>query len=118
MSFRSTLKTIVDNLMVMFVVPIWLMKFLPFTRTKIIYSAFTNFEVQLRGLIDCERRGETNHKNDSVLRTLVGHEEGKSDRRGLNDSEIIGNAFALLLGGYESTYRPVTIGSHNSEASS
>lgn len=102
MSFRTTLKTIVGSIMLMFVVPIRLMKIIPSTRMKQTYSAYTDFEKELRELIDHERRGDTKHKNDSILRALVQSKDGRVE---LDDSEIIGNAFVLLLGGYESTYR-------------
>jgi cytochrome P450 len=77
------------------------------------YSAYTDFEKELREIINHERPGERKHKNDSILRALVEHRKENSDSRGLDDSEIIGNAFVLLLGGYrESTYRLLTIQAH------
>jgi cytochrome P450 len=107
MSFRTTLKTIVDNIMLMFVFPIPVMKLFPSARMKQTYSAYAEFEKVLHELLDSERRGETKYKNDSILRALVEHEKAEKDGHsdgGLDDSEIIGNAFVLLLGGYESTY--------------
>ena len=71
-------------------------------------NAYGEVDQYLQELVDLEKNRTETVEVNSILKLLVDHSvegPGTHKERGLlQDRDIIGNAFVLLLGGHESTY--------------
>lgn len=106
LSFLDSLRLVVDKLLILFLYPKWMLR-IPFKPLREARLAHQEFGYYLRELIEAAK-ASNNHSN-SALKALIKHsteagEINKKDRRVLNDEELLGNAFIILLGGYETTY--------------
>jgi cytochrome P450 len=90
LSFSQSLRSLVDNIILLFIFPRWVFK-LPMKRLQHTQIAFDEVGRYMEEIISEEK--ETDH---SVLQALV---KGGV----LNKSELVGNAFVILLAGHEST---------------
>jgi cytochrome P450 len=107
MTFRESLRTIIKNITLLFIIPRWMFK-LPLKRMQSTIEAYGEVDRYLQELIDLEKNRPETIGVKSILKLLVDHSvEGRGtlkERGLLQDRDIIGNAFVFLLGGHESTY--------------
>src|SRR5271170_5649953 len=90
LSFIQSLRSLVDHIILLFIFPKWVFK-LPMKRLQDSQIAFNEVGRYMEEIISEEK--EMDH---SVLQALV---KGNV----VNKSELVGNAFVILLAGHEST---------------
>ncbi|KAI9890664.1 MAG: hypothetical protein M1814_003733 [Vezdaea aestivalis] len=123
MSYRESLGLLLDNIFIVLLVPGWILRWLPFEKTKTTYKAFnewTQYQLDLfERKKDQIRSGQVDEATDLMGALVVGSgltqevlaeaaTSPKASQPGfskqlLSDSEIIGNVFIYLLAGHETS---------------
>ncbi|PKS05762.1 hypothetical protein jhhlp_007591 [Lomentospora prolificans] len=132
MSFIDTIATVLERILWLLVLPEWLLRFLPFKKTRDAAEAYTNYikymdelleekleqmrkgdvekepGMDIMGQLVCSTYGDATSANGK----LNGATNGFANRTGgrstvetgkLTKSDIIGNAFIMLVAGHETT---------------
>lgn len=106
MTFRESLRVVINNLIPLFLFPRWMFR-LPIEKLRLTQEAYGEVGQYLQELVDLEKSRDENVGVTTIMKLLVDHSiEGRGtlkERGLLQDRDIIGNAFVLLLGGHEST---------------
>ncbi|KAJ2905525.1 hypothetical protein MKZ38_005169 [Zalerion maritima] len=115
MSFIESLEQTLEKIFLKLLVPKFLLKNLPFQATKVAYDATENFSNYMKELLKYKQRaiqaGDGGEPGMDIMGQLVhtqyGREKssgkGKKEQIKLDDQEIIGNAFIMILAGHETT---------------
>jgi cytochrome P450 len=102
-SFLAAIQLLVGKLILLFLLPTWTLQ-LPLKPMRDTKLAYDEFGLYLCELIEKERQHGTGL--NSALKALIDHSVdniGLSKDHRLTDDELLGNAFIILLGGYETT---------------
>jgi cytochrome P450 len=107
MSFRESLRTVIDNIPVfMFISEAW-RKILPFNYLWTLEKSFAESNQYFKEFIELEKEEKpSNNGVRTILGLLVEDTTDNPQSKGdiLSEKEIIGNAFIFLLAGHETTY--------------
>ncbi|TVY78334.1 Cytochrome P450 4c21 [Lachnellula suecica] len=112
MSFEKALSTLLEYMTLVMIVPEWLLKRLPFHKAREAYEAFLNWRQYMNELFAqkvIEARAGQKAEGMDILGALVKSSYGdtsraeKGEKLVLSDSEILGNAFVMLVAGHETT---------------
>jgi cytochrome P450 len=107
MSFQDTIHATLDNIITFVIVPRFLLR-LPVKHFREAKRAFDELSQYVLELIETVKRGENAkpEAGDNILTNLVKHSvhiwQGSKDKA-LQDDELFGNAFVLLVAGHETT---------------
>ncbi|KAG9239645.1 cytochrome P450 monooxygenase-like protein [Amylocarpus encephaloides] len=108
MSFENSLSILLDRLFLVLMLPEWLLKRLPFQITKEAYESFINWRQYMNQIFaqkvseaKAGRRSEGMDIMGSLVRSSYG--KGESGKAILLDSDILGNAFLMIVAGHETT---------------
>ncbi|RFU25289.1 hypothetical protein B7463_g11045, partial [Scytalidium lignicola] len=121
MSFEESLKILLEKLILVLIIPRILLKYLPFDATKKAYESFTNWDKYMKELFEQKvQKASTADKTEggmdimgALARSSYGDsshgslKKGPANRQRLSDSDILGNAFVILLAGHETTANSV-----------
>lgn len=101
--FRDAVNAMLDNLLTILLVPKKLLM-LPIKHLRQAELGYSEFASHMWDLIDSAKRlGKTDEQN--LLTVLVKHAAQEKAQEGyLQDQEILGNTFAFLIAGHETTY--------------
>jgi cytochrome P450 len=114
LSFKDSLQLFVDHLTLIFIMPIKLLRLLPFAHTKLAAQAWDDFSKYLTELLDEKTEQARNGNAVDVGMDLMGHLARSSQELvdvgtkkgpeiGLTRDEILGNAFVMLVAGHETS---------------
>lgn len=118
MTFAQSLATVLERILLMLILPMGLLKYLPFQATKAAFEARWNYEKYMQEFLEDKKEDALNGGDSQgqggmdIMGQLVGAKYGKSskslkakrpDEAQLSDSDIIGNSFIILLAGHETT---------------
>lgn len=108
MSYTYAIHCLLDNIILQFLVPRWLMKKLPFSRLNKANEAYEEWGNYMKEAVEKKRTElevgkDTKDESMDILGQLVKSQiQTKSDKSSqLEDSEILGNMFVLILAGHE-----------------
>ncbi|KAH8820906.1 cytochrome P450 monooxygenase-like protein [Xylogone sp. PMI_703] len=120
MSFEASLRILLDRIPLVLLAPAPLLKYLPFESTREAYESFTNWGKYMKELFAQKvQKARTTDSLDegmdimgALARSSYGNPtHGSSGKKQpvnrLSDSEILGNAFVVLLAGHETTANSV-----------
>ncbi|KAL2073765.1 hypothetical protein VTL71DRAFT_11091 [Oculimacula yallundae] len=124
MSFENALNTLLENLIWIILTPKWILKRLPFKGARNAYDSYNNWRQYMNELFAQkveEAREGTQTEGLDIMGVLVrssyggltpAHgrksspgraEKGEVDKPILSDSDILGNAFVMIVAGHETT---------------
>lgn len=110
MTFVDSLATVLERIMLLLVLPRWLLQILPFKATKAALEAHTNYnqymEEFLQDKIEAARSGDASVDDGmDIMGQLVRAKYGRKDKDAvqLADSDILGDAFIMIVAGHETT---------------
>jgi cytochrome P450 len=126
MSFESALSTLLDRLILVLLTPKWLLQRLPFKGSQEASESFANWTQYMDELFSrkkIEARGYQRREGMDIMGSLVASaygenpnpcketpsssvsvlEKGEIGKPILSDSEILGNAFVMIVAGHETT---------------
>ncbi|RDA95787.1 hypothetical protein CP533_5178 [Ophiocordyceps camponoti-saundersi (nom. inval.)] len=101
MSFVDTMACVMDNVVLLLLMPKWLLRAMPFQRTRAAACAYDDYIRYMDELMadkeeEAERQIEGMDLMGHMLRTAY-------DGKGLTKAEILGNAFIMFVAGHETT---------------
>lgn len=123
-SFVDTMAQLLDNVLMLLLVPGWILRLLPFASAKVAADSRVDYEKYMEQLLEEKigeaRRGETPQEGMDLIGQLVrssyeldeekgskgtGRANGEVSNRAitLTREEITGNAFVMLVAGHETT---------------
>lgn len=113
MTFSHSLAAVLERILLLLVLPVGLLKILPFKATKEAYNARWNYEKYMQEFLEDKKEAALKGKAGDqsgmdIMGQLVGAKYGKNSRKRaddapLSDSDIMGNSFIILLAGHETT---------------
>ncbi|KAK8005357.1 cytochrome P450 [Apiospora arundinis] len=115
LTFKHSLETTLEKILMLLLTPRWLLKHLPFKTTKDAAEAEDNFvkylDEFLHDKIDDVKNGDKEVGMDimgQLVRTSYGEGQVGNEKKGsklpkLTDKEITGNAFIMIVAGHETT---------------
>ncbi|CAD6588879.1 MAG: hypothetical protein ASARMPREDX12_003522 [Alectoria sarmentosa] len=114
MSYTDALGSLLHNILWVLIVPPYLLKHLPFQRTKESYTAFVEWGKYMNEMFQQKKatvlKGEEGDSMDLMIALVKGAGITKESSTGekppaqtLTDEEILGNAFVFILAGHETT---------------
>ncbi|KAK6839785.1 hypothetical protein PG995_006954 [Apiospora arundinis] len=115
LTFKHSLETTLEKILMLLLTPRWLLKHLPFKTTKDAAEAEDNFvkylDEFLHDKIDDVKNGDKEVGMDimgQLVRTSYGDRQVGNEKKGskllkLTDKEITGNAFIMIVAGHETT---------------
>ncbi|KAM3075205.1 hypothetical protein ACMFMG_007345 [Clarireedia jacksonii] len=119
MSFERALSTLLENLIWVLLCPKWLLKRMPFHSAQKAMESYENWSQYMNELFAQKaqdaREGKESEGMDimgSLVKSAYGPsgdvlpnraEKGQTGKIALSDSEILGNAFVMLVAGHETT---------------
>ncbi|EKD16552.1 cytochrome P450 [Drepanopeziza brunnea f. sp. 'multigermtubi' MB_m1] len=121
MSFEHALETLLERMLWVLLTPKWILKRLPFDSSSKAYDSYINWKLYMSELfsqkIEEAREGHQSEGldimgmlvrssySDSKTRRLSpgSTEKGEVDKPILSDSDILGNAFVMIVAGHETT---------------
>lgn len=117
MSFVDTMSSVMENILLLLLTPKWLLRVLPFKRTRASADAYDDYIKYMDELMEDkmeearkgDRAGEGMDLMGQLVRTTYqarAEAQGGDDGKGktvLNRDEIIGNAFIMFVAGHETT---------------
>ncbi|KUI72815.1 Cytochrome P450 3A1 [Cytospora mali] len=115
MTFVNSLATVLERITLLLIVPKWLLQILPFKSTKSALEAYNNYnhymEEFLQDKIEAAQFGDdTAEGGMDLMGQLVrakyggkGKSEKGKDEPQLSDSDILGDAFIIIVAGHETT---------------
>ena len=109
MSYTYSLHCLLDNILLQFLLPRWLLSRLPFAKTRLANEAYHEWGQYMSEMVSRKKTEiafstDGYHQVDIIGQLVRGQTESKnakSDLPPLTDSEILGNAFVLILAGHE-----------------
>ncbi|EXJ73663.1 uncharacterized protein A1O5_03425 [Cladophialophora psammophila CBS 110553] len=108
MSYTYAIHCLLDNILVQFLVPRWIVKRMPFTRFQKANEAYYEWGNYMKEAVASKKKtlevGSENSKDQmDLLAQLVKGQMAseKSKDVPLTDSEVLGNMFVLILAGHE-----------------
>jgi cytochrome P450 len=108
MSYTYSLHCLLDNILFQFLMPRWLLQRLPFARTRLANEAYEEWGQYMREMVSRKKTelASTNaYEQVDIIGQLVRGQTASKDAKNspppLTDSEILGNAFVLILAGHE-----------------
>ena len=109
MSYTYSLHCLLDNILFQFLMPRWLLSRLPFARTRLANEAYFEWGQYMREMVSRKKIELTSANNaydqvdiiGQLVRGQVASTDAKNSPPPLTDSEILGNAFVLILAGHE-----------------
>ncbi|KAL3424050.1 cytochrome p450 3a21 [Phlyctema vagabunda] len=124
MSFEKGLSTLLERLIWVLLTPKWLMQYLPFHGAKEGFEAWDNWRQYMKELfgqrVEEVREGRENEGMDimgSLVKSSYGvtkrkaspgrAEKGEIGQPTLSDSDILGNAFVMIVAGHETSANSV-----------
>lgn len=108
MSYRDALKTILDNLLIVFTIaskklPRWMLS----ANIILVQTAFAEFKRYMADMVEAERSSTKSSEQDNLMSALFRASEAEAEssqgRNGLSDDEIFGNLFIYNLAGHDTT---------------
>lgn len=112
-SFIDTMAQLLDNLLMLLLVPNWLLKVLPIKRVQMAVNSRKDYEKYLNELLDQKieeaAKGERDEEGMDLMGQLVRSSYEVNDNKSgaksgtLTRNEIMGNAFVMLVAGHETT---------------
>jgi cytochrome P450 len=108
MSYRDSLKAILDNLVIVFTVaskkiPTWMVP----AKVLMVQTAFIEFKQYMAEMVEAERTSANGIVKDNLMSSLFRASEVEAQssqgRNGLTDEEIFGNLFIYNLAGHDTT---------------
>ncbi|KAI9744004.1 MAG: hypothetical protein M1818_002738 [Claussenomyces sp. TS43310] len=118
MSYSHALELLLENLILVLLMPKWLLRTLPFKRTHLAHDAFVNWGQYMNELFKTKiaeaEAGEQSEGMDimgALVKSAYGDkkspennkQKGQGAKLVLTDSEILGNAFVMIIAGHETT---------------
>lgn len=118
MKFGDALAMVLERILLLLLMPRWLLKVLPFAKTKEAFEANDNYvkymDEFMQDKIEGVRRGDNSDGKMDLMGQLVrskyGTAAGKEKKANgsagepqLSDSDILGNAFIIIVAGHETT---------------
>ncbi|GAB1315066.1 Cytochrome P450 monooxygenase [Madurella fahalii] len=109
MTFADSLAATLERIVTILIMPTVLLKYLPFNFFRRVYEAKVNYlqymDEFLRDKIEEARRGGSGKEGMDIMGQLVQSKYGQkaSSSMTLQDSDIIGNAFIMIVAGHETT---------------
>jgi cytochrome P450 len=112
MSFTYALHVLLDNILIVFLLKHWMLRFSPSKIMRRSYAAYMEFAKYMRDMVGSKkaaiRSGQGLNEMDIMGQLVKGQllppdEKTSSKDAPLSDSEILGNAFLLILAGHETT---------------
>lgn len=106
MTFKNSIRFIIDNLYTFILVPRFLLKTLPIEHFKMVEQSYKETKRYFTQLIELERQGKLDTPTGkTILSTLIENSsKDKADDHLLTETEIQGNCFLLFMAGHETTY--------------
>lgn len=117
MSFGDSMSTLLEQVYLVLLTPTWLMKLLPIQAAREGYKSYINWGQYMNEMLAHKvKQIQTGEQHDSenmdLMGTLAKTSYGKSKSKNtaqLSDSDILGNSFAFLLAGHETTATSIHI---------
>lgn len=118
MTFAQSMAMVLEKILLLLILPVGLLKILPFKAAKVAFAARWNFEKYMQEFLQDKKEDALSGGNDKgeggmdIMGQLVGAKYGESSKSlktkraneaQLSDSDIIGNSFVILLAGHETT---------------
>ena len=112
MSFTYALHVLLDNILFVFLIQHWILRFSPWKVMRHSYAAYVEFANHMRDMVVSKKAailsGQGMDEMDIMGQLVKGQvlppdEKTSSKDAPLSDSEILGNAFVLILAGHETT---------------
>lgn len=109
MSYTYAIHCLLDNILFQFIMPRWLLKKIPSSRTKKAQESYVEWGNYMKELLykkkaDIES-GAANKETNDILTQLVKGQLVASDEKSkdnqLTEAEVMGNMFVLILAGHE-----------------
>jgi len=119
MAYKEALETLLENIIVLIIFPLWALKYSPLQIHKTTYRAYTDWGKYMREMYEGKRsevkEGESRGGMDLMGALVKGagitteslndqadaEKGGNSAKQLLTDEEILGNAFVFILAGHE-----------------
>ncbi|ROV92367.1 hypothetical protein VMCG_09104 [Cytospora schulzeri] len=109
MTFVNSLATVLEKITFLLVFPRWLLQILPFKATKLALEAHNNYnkymEEFMQDKIEASQCGDASEGGMDIMGQLVRAKYGgkTKDAAQLADSDILGDAFIVIVAGHETT---------------
>ncbi|CAG8983176.1 hypothetical protein HYALB_00004002 [Hymenoscyphus albidus] len=116
MSFSDSLSVLLERMLMVLLMPKWILKRLPFHAAREAYESYVNWVQYMDELfaqkVAQARAGEKRSEGMDIMGSLVKSSYGqdndsspnnKSGKIKLSDSDILGNAFVMIVAGHETT---------------
>lgn len=112
MTFPQSLEAVLDSLLWLLITPDWLMRFLPLKSAQRAAEAANNYRGYMKDFLADKkaevRRGDREHGMDLMGQLVRGSmradaSDKKEDIPRLSDSDVLGNAFLIIVAGHETT---------------
>ena len=109
MSYTYSLHCLLENILLQFLMPRWLLSRLPFARARLANEAYHEWGQYMSEMVS-RKKTELASSSDGfeqvdiigqLVRGQVSSKDAKNSLPPLTDSEILGNAFVLILAGHE-----------------
>lgn len=102
MALKESIRSVVDNLFVFIVLPPTALKYLPFRYFQMLDRSYEESKKYFKELVELERQGRlSTSAGRTFLSSLV--EDSDEWNSGMNEHDVIGNAFLFFTAGHEST---------------
>ena len=109
MSYTYSLHCLLDNILLQFIMPRWVLSRLPFAKTRLANEAYYEWGQYMREMVSRKKTelasSTTGYDQVDIIGQLVRGQTASKDAKNspppLTDSEILGNAFVLILAGHE-----------------
>ncbi|EJT76209.1 hypothetical protein GGTG_06131 [Gaeumannomyces tritici R3-111a-1] len=118
MTFPMSLEAVLEHILALVIVPTWLLRRLPFTWARTASAADAAYKHHMQELLrqrkqellesaESQSRGDAEKQGD-IIQSLLKSSSSSGDEKGgaglpLTDTDIIGNAFILILAGHETS---------------
>jgi cytochrome P450 len=104
-TFAESLKTFVDEIWLLMILPEWFLKFAPSAHLRRVHKAPIIFATHVQKAINETKSGDTTQPKNDLLSNMINSDgiSHGSDKGGLSDPEITSNVFIFTLAGHETT---------------
>lgn len=105
----QSLGIIIDNLLLPFILPMWLIRLLPFSTTKNFSSSIDLFRVKVEKLIKERRESKDAFARKDLLNLMIISNDQDSDEKArLTSDELLADSFIFLFAGHETSANTLT----------